>query len=236
MDPMKQLRKKLKQRITLSPEKRIRFFKVAPGDYAAHDQFLGITLPNLRQIAKEYKDLDIGSLQVLIQSKFNEERLLALIILVDRYKTSNNRIKHQIYRFYFKNLKYVNNWNLVDTSAHLIIGAQLLTARDKKILLTLAKSKNLWERRIAIVATWCFIRNQQFTWTLKLAKVLLKDPEDLIHKAVGWMLRELGKQNQQTLEDFLMQHATKMPRTMLRYAIERFPEPKRCYYLRLESH
>jgi 3-methyladenine DNA glycosylase AlkD len=166
----------------------------------------------------------------LIASAVNEERLLALIIVVNRYQKADAQKKDVLYNFYMHNLQHVNNWNLVDASAHLILGAHLHT-RDKELLITLAQSKDLWERRIAIIATWYFIRKNEYAWTVKIATLLLHDTHDLIHKAVGWMLREAGKSDQAVLIKFLEQHAQIMPRTMLRYAIEKLPEEQRKDYL-----
>lgn len=207
------------------------FFKTGVGDYAEHDQFMGISVPNLRLIAKQYPKLEFKNLKKLLRSPINEERLLALIILVNQYKHSNQDYKNSIYEFYISHLKYVNNWNLVDASAHLIIGAHL-NSKSKEYLLQLSQSKILWERRIAIVATWYFIRNDNLNPTFKIAKKLLRDEHDLIHKAVGWMLREAGKRDQAQLINFLDQYSGVMPRTMLRYSIERFPESVRKGYLK----
>lgn len=211
------------------------FFKTGPGEYAEHDQFMGISVPDLRKIAKQYRGLSRSELHTLIESSFNEERLLALFILVDQYQRGDVLIKNELYQFYLDNLKQVNNWNLVDSSAHLIMGAHLLHA-DKSILIELAHSKLLWERRISVVATWYFIRQNQLEWTMQIAKILLHDDHDLIHKAVGWMLREAGKKNQAVLVEFLEQHAHQMPRTMLRYAIEKFaPEQRKIYLMQKNS-
>lgn len=203
-----------------------RFFKTGQGQYAENDQFIGVTLPDLRVIAKQYEDLDYSELQKLISSAIHEERLLALLILTRQYKQN----KQVVYQFYVDNLQHVNNWDLVDVSAHLIIGEHLMN-RDKAILLELASSPSLWDRRVAMVATWQFIRSNQFDWTIKIATVLLQDTHDLIHKAVGWMLREAGKRDQDALLSFLNEHASCMPRTMLRYAIEKLTEEQRQHYL-----
>ena len=211
--------------------KQTTFFKTAPGQYAAHDQFIGVNNPTLRKIAKQFPNLTLSALKALLESPYNEERLLALFILVSQYNKATPDIKDELYNFYLNNLKHVNNWNLVDASAHLIIGAHLLTS-DKAILLTLAKSDIMWERRIAIVSTWFFIRNDDLEWTFKISELLLNDPHDLIHKAVGWMLREAGKRNQAPLLTFLDQYTHQMPRTMLRYAIEKLPESQRKAYLK----
>lgn len=202
------------------------FFKTTPGHYAEHDRFLGIPVPSLRQIAKKHSALPLTDIQTLLASPYNEERLLALFILAHQYKKS----PEPTYQFYLKNLAHVNNWNLVDSSAHLIIGAHLYT-KDKSLLLTLANSKNLWEKRIAIIATLYFIKKDQLDWTFKIAEILLHDTHDLIHKAVGWMLREAGKRNEDELTLFLDIHHAQMPRTMLRYSIEKYPPDIRARYL-----
>jgi len=207
------------------------FFKTGKGQYAEGDQFMGVYVPQVRLIAKEFRYMPLEELVVLISSKINEERLLALIILVNMFKRATLEERNTIFQFYINNLQYVNNWNLVDQSAPYIVGAHLLD-KDKDILLTLARSKILWERRVAMVATWYFIRNNQCEWSLKIAKILLADSHDLIHKAVGWMLREVGKKNLPLLIEFLEQNHTKIPRTTLRYAIEKFAEPQRQLYLK----
>lgn len=210
------------------------FFKTGPGQYAEHDRFMGLSVPVLRGIAKTYKTLSRDEIQLLLNSSYNEERFLALIILVEQYQKSDEINKKEIYGFYLNNTDRVNNWNLVDASAHLIVGAQLLNT-SKSILQTLVKSADLWERRIAIVSTWYFIRHDQLEWTFKLAKQLLNDSHDLIHKATGWMLREAGKKDVSALTEFLEKYADKMPRTMLRYAIEKFSSKEREYFLQKRS-
>ncbi len=201
----------------------ISFFKTGKEEYSEHDQFIGIRVPQLRKIAKDFKNLSLNELQILILSPFNEERILALIILENQYNSTN---EVEIYNFYIKNIVQVNNWNLVDQSAHNILGRYLFN-RNKDLLISFANSKSLWERRIAMVATWYFIRNNHFDYTIKIAEMLLNDSHDLIHKASGWMLREMGKRDRLSLIDFLNKHSSKMPRTMLRYAIEKFPETER---------
>ncbi|MBP9729710.1 MAG: DNA alkylation repair protein [Gammaproteobacteria bacterium] len=230
---LKKLQKMLRKSANPVSASNPRFFKIGPGDYAEHDRFLGVTVPALRKLAKTFEDLSLPDIKKLLQSRFNEERQLALFMLVNRYKQGNRTEKTRIYDFYLKHLAYVNNWNLVDASAHLIMGAELFNKnnKDKTILKSLAMSDNLWERRVAIVSTWTFIQNNDFQWTLKIAKQLLKDSHDLIHKAVGWMLREVGKKDVQVLITFLDRHAPKMPRTMLRYAIEHFSADERKMYL-----
>ncbi len=216
---------------TVPEEKRSYFFKTDADNYAAHDQFMGVSVPNVRLIAKKFLDLSSHEIEQLLASPFNEERLLGLIILVHQYQKATTN-KDALYQLYMNNLKQVDNWNLVDASAHLILGAHL-DDKNKDILIALAKSDDLWERRIAIIATWYFIRNNDLVWTFKIATLLLNDTHDLIHKSVGWMLREAGKKNTQQLIDFLDAHASDMPRTMLRYAIEKFPETQRKAYLRM---
>lgn len=230
MSVLTKIRTTLKKSITVPPERASAFFKTGKGDYAQGDQFLGVPVPTLRSIAKHYKDLSLAEIQTLLESKINEERLLALIILVTQYQKSSDEQQAQLYRFYLKNRQYVNNWNLVDASAHLIVGAHLWD-KDRSKLLSLAASKVLWDRRIAMVATWYFIRQADLEWTFKLALILKEDTHDLIHKAVGWMLREAGKRDESQLVDFLNNHARIMPRTTLRYAIEKFPKERRLYYL-----
>jgi len=230
------------------PEKAklfLRFFKTGKGEYGEGDRFLGVTVPNTRLIAKKYKNIPMGDLQELLSSKIHELRLCALMILRFQYESSfanlpagkagaskGKQDKFRIVNFYLKNTKYINNWDLVDLSASYIIGNWLLD-RDRGLLYRLVRSKSLWERRIAVISTFEFIKNNQFEDSLKISEILLNDKHDLIHKAVGWMLRELGKRDQKLEEDFLKKHYKKMPRTMLRYAIEKFSKEKRDYYLKL---
>lgn len=208
-----------------------RFFKTGEGEYGAGDQFLGITIPKQRQLIKAYYELSLKDLKILLASSIHEERSIALLILVWQYKSANALQQQKIYDFYLANIAGINNWDLVDLSAPQIVGAYLLN-KNKKLLHKLITAKNLWQRRIAIVSTWQFIRNNYFTETLSLAKKSLLDQEDLIHKATGWMLREVGKRNFDVLEKFLRKHYKNMPRTMLRYAIEKFPEKLRLAYLK----
>jgi 3-methyladenine DNA glycosylase AlkD len=215
------------------PEVSQRFFKTGPGEYGEGDIFLGITVPEIRKLAKEYPDLSPAETIQLLQSTIHEERLLALLLLVRTYARGDAHTKKRIYELYLKNTRHVNNWDLVDASAEHIIGSFLM-GKNKNSLYVLAQSKDLWERRIAIMATFHFIKRNEFAETLKIARMLLSDTEDLIHKAVGWMLREVGKRHPQTEERFLKEHYKEMPRTMLRYAIERFPEAKRQRYLKGE--
>jgi len=208
-----------------------KFFKTGPGQYGEGDIFLGITVPILRKTAKEHLELSFSELQKLLNSKIHEERLLALLILVLRYPKTDPKEKEETYNFYLKNLKNINNWDLVDLTAPQIVGEYLLK-RKKEPLYHLAQSEHLWSRRISIIATFQFIKNHEFNCTLKIAKTLLLDQQDLIQKAVGWMLREIGKRELQAEEQFLKKHYLKMPRTMLRYAIEKFEETKRQQYLK----
>ncbi len=209
-----------------------KYFKTGEGEYGKEDIFLGISVPEQRKIAKKFfKDLTLNEIQILLNSKIHEERFTALEILNFKYETSLE--KEKIVKFYLKNTKKINNWDLVDTSAPFILG-DYLKGKDKSILYSLARSKNLWAKRIAIISTFAFIKQKQFSDTTKISKILLKDRHDLIHKAVGWMLREIGNRDEKTLEKFLAQNYKKMPRTMLRYAIEKFPKDKRQNYLKGE--
>ena len=207
-----------------------RFFKTGPGQYGEGDIFLGIKVPVQRAIAKKY-DLGLKEIQKLLDSGIHEERLVGLFILIKKYVKSED--KKEIFNFYLKNTKRVNNWDLVDLSSHKIMGNYLLD-KKRKILYKLAKSKNLWERRISIISTFAFIDNNDFKDALKIAEIHLEDSHDLIHKAVGWVLREIGKKDKKVLEGFLKKHYKQMPRTMLRYSIERFEENLRQKYLRGE--
>ena len=210
-----------------------RFFKTDKGEYGEGDIFLGLTVPESRKIAKKYSSLSLEEVKSLLESKIHEERLIALLILVNNYQKSNENIKKEIYNFYLKNTDKINNWDLVDLTADKIIGDYLLNNK-KDILYKLAKSDNLWERRVSIISTFQFIKNNEFKDVLNIAEILLRDKHDLIHKAVGWMLREIGKRNLEALESFLNKHYRSMPRTMLRYAIEKFQEDKRQAYLKGE--
>jgi len=208
-----------------------RFFKTGPGEYGEGDVFLGITVPVQRTIANQFQHIPLVDLQVLLKSKFHEERLIALLILVAKYKHANEAVRENLFNFYLKNSAKINNWDLVDLSADKIVSAFLID-KEKSLLFKLAKSTNLWERRISIISTFYFIRNGIFEITFQIAEQLLRDQHDLIHKAVGWMLREIGKRDLEPEEEFLKLHYKKMPRTMLRYAIEKFPETKRQAYLK----
>jgi len=208
-----------------------RFFKTGKGQYGEGDKFLGIKVPIQRNIAKKYKQLNLDDIRKLLRSKIHEHRLVALLVLIHQFDSGDEDIKKDIYELYLDNTKNINNWDLVDLSAPNIVGKFLLN-KDRRLLYRLAKSKNLWERRIAILATFEFIKNKESEDTFAIAEILLNDSHDLLHKAVGWMLREVGKRiSLEKEEEFLQTHYKKMPRTMLRYAIERFDEAKRKKYL-----
>jgi 3-methyladenine DNA glycosylase AlkD len=207
-----------------------RFFKTGPGDYAEGDVFIGVTVPDLRAICRECRDAGIPVMLDLLASPVHEERLLALLLLVEAFKRGTDPMKREIYRLYLANTQFINNWDLVDSSAAQIAGAWLST-RSRAPLRRLARSSSLWERRIAIIATLFFIRQDDLDETFRIADLLLTDDHDLIHKAVGWMLREAGKRHPAAERDYLKTRYRRMPRTMLRYAIERFPEAERRRYL-----
>ena len=220
-----------------SPEKAkiaMRFFKTGKGQYGEGDIFLGIMVPRQREISGKF-DLDLAEIQKLLSSKIHEHRLVALFILIKKYnKLKDHNLKKEIFGFYLKNTKYINNWDLIDLSAEKILGEYLInsSAKEKRIIYDLAKSENIWERRIAMLTTFQFIKRGKFEASFKVAGILLNDKHDLIHKAVGWMLREIGKRDQNEEEKFLMKHYQKMPRTMLRYAIEKFDKKKREFYMK----
>ncbi|MSP70169.1 MAG: DNA alkylation repair protein [Bacteroidetes bacterium] len=209
------------------------YFKTGPGQYGEGDIFLGLTVPQSRTIAVKYKDLAYLEISALLKSKNHEERFIALVILRQNYKYGNEKDRKKTYNFYLKHLRYINNWDLVDLSAHCILGAWLMD-KDRKMLLKLATSQNLWSRRIAVVATYHFIKYEKSSdWTFKIAEMLLNDKHDLIHKAIGWMLREIGKNiSHEEEEIFLKEHYKQMPRTMLRYAIEHFDPALRQAYMK----
>ena len=207
-----------------------RFFRTGKGEYGEGDRFLGIRVPVIRKQVHRNRDATLAVILALIKSPWHEERLFAVLSLVDRYKRGNESEKGRIYNLYIENLDRINNWDLVDSSAHLIVGPWL-ESRSRKPLRRMARSKHLWTRRVAIIATFHFIRSEEFDETLAVARILLNDGHDLIHKAVGWMLREVGNRDRRVEERYLQQHYKTMPRTMLRYAIEKFPQRKRKAYL-----
>jgi len=207
------------------------YFKTGPGQYGEGDVFIGVATPTMRRIAKEFRDLPLSEVKRLLRSPIHEERSLALMILVSQYRRGDERTRERIFKFYLRHLKGVNNWDLVDGSAPYISGPWL-QGRDKTVLYELARSPRLWDRRVAVLSTFHFIRCGEFEDALKTAEILVADREDLMHKAVGWMLREIGKRDRGVEEAFLKKHFRTMPRTMLRYAIERFPEDLRQFYMK----
>ncbi len=208
-----------------------RFFKTGKGEYGEGDKFLGITVPQQRAIAKKfYKDIPLKEIQTLMTNKIHEFRLTGLIMLTYKFKKADEKEKKAVFELYLKNTKNVNNWDLVDLTAPNIVGEFLLN-KDRKIIYRLAKSKNLWEKRISLLATFAFIRKNDFEHSLRLSEMLVSDKHDLIQKALGWMLREIGKRDQKAEEEFLKKYSTKMGRTALRYSIEKFSENKRKFYL-----
>lgn len=208
-----------------------RFFKTGPGQYAEGDVFLGLVVPLTRSIAKANKQTPLSELQLLMESEYHEARLCALLIVVEKFKKASEAEREELYTFYLKNAQRINNWDLVDVTCPHVVGLYLLD-KDRSRLYDLAKSDNLWEQRIAMVSTVTFIRNREFSDTLALAERLMTHKHDLMHKAVGWMLREVGKKDRNTLTGFLEQYATKLSRTSLRYAIEHYPEDQRQYFLK----
>ena len=209
-----------------------RFFRTGPGEYGEGDLFLGVTVPNLRQVAKKHAPrLTLNDLEEMLQSPYHEIRLLSLIVMTLKYEQGNADVKGEMVELYLRNLHRINNWDLVDTSAHKIIGAYLYN-RDRGLLYDLASRDHLWSQRVSIIASLYMIQKGEFEDTLKLAEILKNHPHDLIHKAVGWMLREVGKRNLQSELKFLDSHYRSMPRTMLRYAIEKFEEPLRQEFLK----
>lgn len=207
------------------------FFKTGPGQYGEGDRFLGVVVPDSRKVMKEFRDAPLTEVKRLLASPWHEDRFLALLILVDQYERGDEAHRHKVFSLYLKSTRRINNWDLVDVTAHKIVGAQL-DDRPRDLLYQLARSRDLWERRISIISTFRFIRRNDLKDSLRLAELLLDDEHDLMHKAVGWVLREVGKKDLGALEGFLKKHHAAMPRTALRYAIERFPEEKRKKYLK----
>ncbi|HEX2206367.1 MAG TPA: DNA alkylation repair protein [Longimicrobium sp.] len=208
-----------------------RYFRTGPGEYGEGDRFLGIRLPALRALTREYRGAPLDEIAALLRSEWHEARLLALLLLAGAYPRADADGREDIYRLYLDNTRYINNWDLVDSSAPQVVGAHLVDG-DRSILETLARSESLWERRISILATQHFIRRGDFGTTLRIAEMLVDDRHDLIHKAVGWMLREVGNRDRAAEETFLIRHHRTMPRTMLRYAIEKFPPDLRQRYMK----
>lgn len=208
-----------------------RYFKTGPGDYGEGDRFLGLRVPQVRKLAKEFAAISLKDIQQLLRSEIHEERMLALLLMVRRFQCSKDDEREKLYRLYLASTRYINNWDLVDVSAEHIVGGWLFD-KSREPLYQLAQSASLWERRIAIISTFHFIKQGELAESLRLAEHLLYDSHDLIHKAVGWVLREVGKRDRDAEVAFLRKHYRQMPRTMLRYAIERFPEKIRQDYLK----
>ena len=231
---LKEIKKELDK--YASPEKAAhhqRFFKTGKGQYGEGDIFLGVTVPNTRKVAAKFNNAGLDVLDQLIRSKYHEHRFLALIILVNQYPKAEKRQKEAIFRFYLDHMEFINNWDLVDVSAYKIIGPHLEN-RDKTMLVDLAGSSDLWQRRIAMLSCFHYIRKKEFSLALSIADILKHDSHDLIHKAVGWMLREIGKRDLAAMKKFLDPVYKTLPRTMLRYAIEKLPQEKRQKYLKGE--
>ena len=210
------------------------FFKTKKGEYAEGDIFLGVSVPQIRKLTAQYKAIPLSEVTILLKSKYHECRFAALVILVDKFERSNENDQEGIYNFYLQHTQYINNWDLVDVSCHKIVG-YWLRDKERTVLYNLAKSSWLWDQRIAIVSTMAFIRNHEFDDTLKLSKQYLKHNHHLIHKACGWMLREVGKRDKNTLIDFLDKYAPQMRRVMLRYSIEKLPKEERKNYIRAKT-
>ena len=228
---LKEFKKRIKKESSKQQAESLQwFFKTGSGEYGEGDVFAGIKMPVQRKIAKEFKNLKYDDIKELLCSIIHEERMIGLLILQGKYENGDENEEEKVFKFYIRHRKGINNWDLVDISAPKIVGEHLLN-RDKKLLYKFAHSKNLWERRIAILSTFSFIRARKFETTFKISDILLDDDHDLIHKAVGWMLRETGKKDLSAEDKFLKPRYKKMPRTMLRYAIEKFPEVKRKKYL-----
>lgn len=234
MGKLQELRSELKKFARPERAKVLqRFFKTGSGEYGEGDVFLGLKTDETRRVAMRYLELPLSEAKKLLASQAHEERTVTLMILSRRFAKGDLAAKREIHQFYLENLAGINNWDLVDTSAPAIVGEYLNLAKaPRPLLYKLARSQNIWHRRISIMATFPFLKQGDFNDTFKIAELLLSDKEDLIHKAVGWMLREVGKVDTNAEEEFLKKHAAKMPRTMLRYAIERFPEEKRLKYLK----
>ncbi|WPX97877.1 DNA alkylation repair protein [Candidatus Fokinia crypta] len=231
MNVIQEIRNSLHNNITRTSTAASFGFKTETGEYAEYDQFIGISVPNLRKIATIFSEISISDIQFFLSSKINEERTFALLVLIKQFQKSVEHIKDELYHFYMRNLQHINNWNLIDLSAPLIVGHYLYD-KNRTILFTLAQSHYWWERRIAIVATLYFIRKNDLKCTFQIAELLLNDEHKLLHKGVGWMLREAGKKEKDALIKFLNIHTIHMPRTMLRYAIEKFDSTEKAFYMR----
>jgi 3-methyladenine DNA glycosylase AlkD len=233
MDQLQLLKKKL--RVEANPERAKifqRFFKTGPGEYGEGDVFIGLTTPQMRLLSKEFRNLPLRDITQLLESPIHEERSLALAIMIMQFQKADEEMQKVLYDFYLSHTKHINNWDLVDISAGNIVGPYL-DGKGTKVLEKLAHSKNIWERRIAMIATYHYIRHGRSKEALEIAEILVHDTHDLIHKAVGWMLREVGKRcGEEAEESFLKKYYQTMPRTMLRYAIERFPDKKKKFYMK----
>ncbi len=235
---LKEFEKRLQEKANPSKAKIYqRFFKTGKGEYGEGDVFLGLTMGDNRDFAKEFRDLSLENIQKLLDSKIHEKRMIGLLILVDRFKKAskagNEKVRKEIFRFYLSNTKNINNWDLVDVTTPHIVGDYLIDkSKSREILYELARSDSLWERRISVLATFSFIRQNEFEDALRINEILLGDKHDLMHKAVGWMLREVGKKDLSVLKEFLRENYNSLPRTTLRYAIERFEEGERKRWLR----
>ena len=207
------------------------FFKTGKGEYGEGDVFIGVRVPDQRRIAKKYRNIPLTDVLELLRSEIHEHRLTALFILTEQFNKGDEEARRRIVDLYLRNTAYVNNWDLVDSSAHKILGVWLVD-KPRGVLYDLAGSESLWERRISIISTFAFINRGDLVDALALAGALVDDGHDLIHKASGWVLREVGKMDQSALEEFLLEYFETMPRTMLRYAIERLPEEWRRFYMR----
>ncbi|MGD8374194.1 MAG: DNA alkylation repair protein [Candidatus Woesebacteria bacterium] len=231
MDNLAKITKLIEENANSEVAKNLqRFFKTGPGQYGEGDIFVGLKNPQVRAIVKQFKNLDLPTIEKLLHSKIHEERLVALIIMVEQAKKADKQHYKQLFDLYLKNTKYINNWDLVDLSSKDVVGGYSVD-RPRDVLYKLAKSNNIWDRRIAIISTAKFIGLGDFADTIAISKLLLDDKHDLIHKAVGWMLREVGKRDTRVLHEFLDKHACDMPRTKLRYSIERLSEDERKKYL-----
>ena len=233
---MKQLTKTITNRLQAlsDAEKREifpKFFKAGKGEYGEGDRFLGVTVPNIRAIAKLHKDISIEEIRELIQSEWHEVRLCALIIMVEKSKKKDEALRKELFNLYLSQTKRINNWDLVDLSCRFIVGEYLLD-KSRDILYQLAQSPLLWDNRIAIISTYAFIRKGQLEDTYALSNLMMQHPHDLMHKAIGWMLREAGKRDSERLYDYVMSHRADMPRTMLRYAIEKFSPKERAILMK----
>lgn len=211
-----------------------RYFKTGPGEYGAGDRFIGVRVPQIRALVRELAAMPLADIKRLLTSAIHEERVLALLLMVRQYERGGEQLRQRLFELYLANTRHINNWDLVDCSAEYVVGAHIADG-DRSLLERLARSESLWERRIAVLASRTFIKRGEFGDTLRIAEMLIDDEEDLIHKAVGWMLREIGDRDREREQRFLRVHYRRMPRTMLRYAIEKFPEEERLRWLRGEA-